>query len=196
MKVALLKPFDIMEIHNALRALSLTSCLREDEITAHFFLKYWEYIGEDLTKAYQRIFDTRCIPRSTIVGLIDLIPKSEGISNNIWKCRLIILLDTKYNFFAKNIIIEIATFVRWFDSVSQIGFIQERSIMDNLFFFGEVNALASNKKEDSTILLLDYKNAYDRVDGGFLHGTLVRLCFLEGFFEYSTKLGRQIIGSK
>ena len=54
MKVALLKPFDIMEIHNALRALSLMSCPGEDGITPHFFLKYWEYIGEDLTKAYKK----------------------------------------------------------------------------------------------------------------------------------------------
>ena len=56
MKVALLTPFDIMEIHNVLKALRLTSCLGEDGITSHCFLKYWEYIGEDLMKAYQRIF--------------------------------------------------------------------------------------------------------------------------------------------
>ena len=78
MKVALLKPFDIMEIHNALRALSLMSCPVDDGI-AHFFLKYWEYIEEDLTKAYHRIFYSGYMPRSMVVGLIYLIPKVEGI---------------------------------------------------------------------------------------------------------------------
>ena len=58
MKIALLKHFGIMEIHNAIRALSLMSCPGEDGITPHVFLKYWEYIGEDLTKAYQREFLT------------------------------------------------------------------------------------------------------------------------------------------
>ena len=106
------------------------------------------------------------------------------------------MLNTIYKRNAKTLSLIVWRLLHDLIHVAQTCFIQERSIMDNLFFFGEVNALASNKKEDSTILLLDYKNAYDRVDGGFLHGTLVRLCFLEGFFEYSTKLGRQIIGSK
>ena len=56
MKIALMKPFDIMEIHNALKALSLMTSSRDDGITPHFFLKYWEYIGEDLMKACQIIF--------------------------------------------------------------------------------------------------------------------------------------------
>ena len=83
--------------------LKVTSYLGEDGITSHFSHKYWEYIGEDLMKAYQRIFDTRCIPRSTIVGLIDLIPKSEGILDDIRKWRPIIFLNTIYNFFAKTL---------------------------------------------------------------------------------------------
>ena len=40
MKVALLKPFEIMEIRNALRALSLMSCLEDDGSTTHLYLKY------------------------------------------------------------------------------------------------------------------------------------------------------------
>ena len=71
MKVALLKPFDIMEIHNALTAMS---CPGEDRNTTPFFLKYWEYITEDLTKAYQRIFNVGSMPHSMVVGLIYLIP--------------------------------------------------------------------------------------------------------------------------
>ena len=51
------------------------------------------YIGEDLMKAYQIIFDTKCMPRSMAVGLIYLIPKSEGISDNIRKWGLVILLN-------------------------------------------------------------------------------------------------------
>ena len=57
-KVALMKRFDIMEIHIALRASSLMTCSREDGINPQFFLEYWEYIGEDLTKAYQINFYT------------------------------------------------------------------------------------------------------------------------------------------
>ena len=46
MKVVFLKPFEIMEIHNALRALSLMSCQGEDGITTMFY----SYIGNILGK--------------------------------------------------------------------------------------------------------------------------------------------------
>ena len=61
--------------------------------------------------------------------------------------------------------------------ITQTGFIQERSILDNLFFFGEVIPLARKIKEDLVILLLDFEKTYDRVDWDFIHGTLVRLGF-------------------
>ena len=176
MKVALLKPFDIMEIHNALRALSLMSCPGEDGITAHFFLKYWEYIGEDLTKAFG-IFDSGYMPRSMAVGLIYLIPKVEGISDDIRKWRPITLLNTIYKIFAKTLSLREQPFLHDLIHITQTFSIQERSILDNLFFFWEAIALARKKKEDLVILLLDFEKAYDRVDWEFLHGTLVRLGF-------------------
>ena len=179
MKVALVKPFDIMEIHNALRALSLMSCPGEDGITPHFFLNYWEYIGEDLTKAYQRIFDTGYMPRSMAVGLIYLIPKGEGISDDIRKWRPITLLNTIYKVFAKTLALRVQPFLHDLIHITQTGFIQERSILDNLFFFWEAIALARKKKENLVILLLDFEKAYDRVDWEFLQGTLVRLGFPE-----------------
>ena len=123
MKVALLKPFDIMEIHNALRALSLMSCPGEDGITAQFFLKYWEYIGEDLTKAYQRVFDTWYMPRSMTIGLIYLIPKGEGKSDDIRKWRPITLLNTIYKIFAKTLSLRVQPFLHDLIHITQTGFI-------------------------------------------------------------------------
>ena len=157
MKVALLKSFDIMEIHNALRALSLMSFPGEDGITPHFFLKYWEYIGEDLTKAYQRIFYIGHMPRSMAVGLIYLIPKDVGISYDIRKWRPITLLNTIYKIFAKTLSLRVQPLLHDLIHITQTSFIQERSILDNLFFFWEAIALCHNKKEDLVILLLDFE---------------------------------------
>ena len=81
--------------------LKVTSYLGEDGITSHFSHKYWEYIGEDLTKAYQRILYIGSMPHSMVVGLIYLIPKSEGTSDDIKKWRPITLLNTIYKIFTK-----------------------------------------------------------------------------------------------
>ena len=126
MKVALLKSFDIMEIHNALRALSLMSFPGEDGITPHFFLKYWEYIGEDLTKAYQRIFYIGHMPRSMAVGLIYLIPKVEGISDYIRKWRPITLLNTICKIFAETLSLRLQLFLHDLIHISQTGFIRKK----------------------------------------------------------------------
>ena len=51
------------------------------------------------------------MPHSMAVGLIYLLSKGEGISDDIKKWRSINLLNTIYNFFWKNFIIEILAFI-------------------------------------------------------------------------------------
>ena len=60
---------------------------------------------------------------------------------------------------------------------TQIGFVKERSILDNIFTFWEATTLARLLGEDFVILLLDFEKAYDRVDWSFLERTMLRLGF-------------------
>ena len=61
----------------------------------------------------------------------------------------------------------------------QTGFVKERSILDNIFTFWEATALAKLRRKDLAVLLLGFEKAYDRVDWGFLEGTLSHFGFEE-----------------
>ena len=45
---------------------------------------------------------------------------------------------------------------------TQTGFLQDRSILDNIFLFWEAIAISQERNEDLAILLLDFEKAYDR----------------------------------
>ena len=60
---------------------------------------------------------------------------------------------------------------------TQIGFVQDCNILDNVFTFSEATECAQHSGQHLAILLLNFEKAYDRVDWSFLEGTLERLGF-------------------
>ncbi|MCO5564155.1 hypothetical protein L7F22_017811 [Adiantum nelumboides] len=60
---------------------------------------------------------------------------------------------------------------------SQTGFVQDRCILDNLFCLHQSMDWARTSSTPLAILLLNFVKAYDRVDWGFLEGSLDRMGF-------------------
>jgi len=60
---------------------------------------------------------------------------------------------------------------------NQTGFIKGRSIIDNIFLAFESMEWALESSQDIVLLLLDFEKAYDRVEWGFLEGTLAKIGF-------------------
>ncbi|MCO5550115.1 hypothetical protein L7F22_003595 [Adiantum nelumboides] len=91
--------------------------------------------------------------------------------------RPITILNTVYKVLAKALSLRVQPFLEDLIHATQIGFVKEHSILDNMFTFWEASALARLIREDLAILLLNSEKAYDRVDWGFLEGTLLHLGF-------------------
>ena len=174
---SLLLPITKQEVEHALQSLSNSNCLGLYGFTPSFYKKYWEILKEDLIAAYQNVFDSGEMPNFLSEGLIYLIPKGEGISEDIRKWRPITLLNTSYKIFAKMLSFCLQKVLPKVIHVSQIGFMKDRSIVDNVFTFWETTALAVKKKQNLAVLLLDFEKAYDRVDWNFLEGSMHRLGF-------------------
>ncbi|MCO5581542.1 hypothetical protein L7F22_035429 [Adiantum nelumboides] len=60
---------------------------------------------------------------------------------------------------------------------SQTGFVQDRCILDNLFCLHQAMDWGRASATPLAIRLLDFEKAYDRVDWGFLEGSLDRMAF-------------------
>ena len=81
------------------------------------------------------------------------------------------------------------------------GFVQDRSILDNIFMFSEATEWAQHNGQHLAILLLDFEKAYDRVDWSFLEGTLARFGFPDEWMRgissvYRSASSRVIIGGR
>ena len=117
-----------------MRSPSDNSCLGVDCLTPKFYKKYWGILKKYLRDAYQHMFESGEMPVSLFEGLIYLIPKTEGVSEDIRKWRPITLLITSYKIFAKLLSSRLQEVVPKIIHISQTRLnMQERSIMDNVF---------------------------------------------------------------
>ena len=101
MRLSLARPFRVTELREALRALPGDNCPGVDGLSAGFFVSFWELLGEDQCACIQEIVDSGCMPPAFSEGLIYLIPKGEGISDDIRQWRPITILCTVYKILAK-----------------------------------------------------------------------------------------------
>ena len=116
------------------------------------------------------------MPESLSSGLICLIPKG-GDRQEIRHWRPITLLTTAYKILAKMISARVRPLLPDLIHDTQIGFVQDRSILDDVFTFSEATEWTQHSGQHLAILLLDFEKAYDRVDWSFLESTMERLGF-------------------
>ena len=179
MRIELGLPLSTEELTEAFDRLPKHNCLGEDGFTPTFILNNWHLWKDSICMAFNEILASGHMPSTMGGGLIFLIPKGDQASDDICKWRPITLLNTMYKILAKAISLRLQPLLPQLIHSSQTGFIKERSILDNIFTFWESMAMATKTNQNLAILLLDFEKAYDRVDWGFLEGTLSRFGFAD-----------------
>jgi hypothetical protein len=101
----------------------------------------------------------------------------EGDKTSLRNWRPITLLGTVYKCIAKLLARRLQPWLTQLIRPNQTGFMKGRSIIDNVFLAIESMEWATETSQPMVMLLLDFEKAYDRVEWGFLDGTLNKLGF-------------------
>ncbi|MCO5559170.1 hypothetical protein L7F22_012764 [Adiantum nelumboides] len=134
----------------------------------------------------QHIFDMGSMPQSMSSGIISFIPKG-GDASTLQQWGPITLMSLVYKILARMISARLRPFLPDLIHLSQTGFVQDCSFLDNVVtFYDAVEWARQTGSQPTAIMLLDFEKAYNRVEWDFLEGTLSRMGFPQpGIHEIS-----------
>jgi hypothetical protein len=174
----LLKPLTMDEVAEAMKQLPAGKAPGVDAIPAEFYQELWEDISLDIYNFASESINQALISDELNISKIALLPKTEDRSR-IQNFRPISLLNTLYKIIAKIYANRMKPLLHNWILPSQTGFVPNRCILDNIFLAFEAIEWALDSKQDTSMLLLDFEKAYDRVSWTFLEKTMENMGFAE-----------------
>jgi hypothetical protein len=100
-------------------------------------------------------------------GIIILIPKTPHPSNTK-DFRPITLLNSDYKILKKVLANRLKVYLAKLVNIAQKGYVPGRTILDAISTIRDVIAYKNTEKEAGCILSIDFQNAYDVIDHGYL----------------------------
>jgi exonuclease III len=143
-----------------------------DGITYGIYKKYWNIVGQTILDSWNYSLITGKMPRSHLESTITLLPKDGKDPMEIKNWRPITLTNCDAKIITKALSIKMAKVLDAIIDPSQTAYVKGRSVADNLrtnFFFKKY-CQANN--EDSVLISLDAKKAFDSVDHQYIEETL------------------------
>ena len=187
--IELLKPVSPEEVKEAMQQLPAGKAPGVDAIPAEFYRELWEDISDDIFNFATETITQAFINEELNVSKIALLPKTEDRSR-IQNFRPISLLNTLYKVVAKIYANRMKPLLHNWVLPSQTGFVPNRCILDNIFLAFEAIEWALESNQNTSMLLLDFKKAYDRVSWSFLEQTMEKMGFEETWIKRVMSLNR------
>jgi hypothetical protein len=123
-------------------------------------------------------------------GIITLISKSGDRARlNNW--RPITFLGNVFKILAKVLAGRLQAALPHIIRLNQTGFVEGRSIFDNVFIAQEALSWAEESNQDLVLLLLDFEKAFDRIKWNFLFTALEKLGFEDTWIRWVRSLYKE-----
>ncbi|XP_050231894.1 uncharacterized protein LOC126680759 [Mercurialis annua] len=167
------------DITQALKEMSPTKAPGEDGFPALFYQRYWQIIGEDISKVCLQILNNNALISPVNATIIALIPKVKKCVN-MSSFRPISLCNVIYKIVSKTLANRLRRVLNEVIDVSQSAFIPGRQIVDNaLLGFECVHYIKNSKSKfkNHLALKLDMSKAFDRVEWFFVEAMMLKLGF-------------------
>ncbi len=171
------------EVEKAMNCLKLDKSPGSDGLRSNFYRHFWLHLKELFFGMLKEISESHILPTTMKQGLITLIPKPGKDPKFIDNFRPITLLNTDYKILTHVYANRLKSGITQIISDTQSGFIQGRSIHNNIRLVLDLLEYNHLIEDEGFILFLDFFKAFDTVEHGFIFSTLELFGFGEKFIN-------------
>ncbi|KAH7352701.1 hypothetical protein KP509_19G059100 [Ceratopteris richardii] len=164
------------EVCMALQSLKNGKAPGIDGITKEFVITFWPSLKGLILEVCNEIWRDQRMPYSFKLGKIKLIPKLE-VPKCIKDWRPITMMSIIYKIFAKTFALRLKCIIHKVVHPSQIGFVHQRSIYDNIFLTQMLLEHAAYSSQEAIGIQLDFEKAFDQIRWEFIAIVLKKLRF-------------------
>ncbi|XP_055800325.1 uncharacterized protein LOC129869710 [Solanum dulcamara] len=171
------------ELQKVIFSMSGTSAVGLDGMSGKFFQVCWDIISEDLLELILFFFNGHDILKYVSHACLVLLPKVEH-PNRLSEFRPISLSNFISKIISKLLSSRLAPILPHLISDNQSGFVQGRSIYENIMLAQEImHNINKPKIGDNVVIKLDMAKAYDRVSWSFICLVMRKMGFGETFID-------------
>ncbi|CAM5153391.1 unnamed protein product [Eretmochelys imbricata] len=164
-------PLILTKFLEALHCMPTNKSLGMDRLTVQFYCMFWDVLSPDLVTVWAESLESGVLPLSCRRAVLALLPK-KGDPRNLRNWCPISLLSTDYKIVAKAISLWLGSMLADVVHPNQTYTVPGCTIFDNLYLVWDLLELGCSDSLSFTLLFLDQEKAFDRVDHGYLLGTL------------------------
>jgi exonuclease III len=184
---ALLRPFTIEEVDQALQDTPKCKAPGPDGFTSDFFHYCWQMIRTEVWEILEDSRITGEVLRAFNATFLALIPK-EGQANRPKQYRPIALCNVIYKLLTKVIARRLKPILPTIISPEQSGYVEGRQILDSIILAHEVIHSLQKTKTPGMLLKLDISKAFDKLSWEYMKAMLIAFGFDQKWVTWILKL--------
>lgn len=165
------------EVLFAIKHLKLNKSPGVDGLTSEFYITFAEQLSPFLHAVFAESIEVQTLPPTLCQGLLTLIPKPGKDPLLIDNFRPICLLNNDYKILARIFAIRMKSVLDHIIDETQSGFMKHRHIANNIRLVLDLIDYSDLCNDNSLILFLDFRKAFDTIEHDFMFQALKKFGF-------------------